>query len=253
MSKEGNKLGDFLREVSNWNWEDFCRAEQDPKYTSNEALIFALVRACAMEKIDAIKLALNRLDGKLKTPIRVEYPKIFIVYPRAGLPEGDAASSVTIAEETPQVASGEVLASETPSADEEPDIKDLSLRQTLTRMGEYPREVPDAVIVFAEKTQQWLNNQGEEPEEKPMVKSVMAAHLLKMAQRRDTIALDEVFNQVDGKLVETLKLLGEDMYITSYSTIAPPDAYVNKDGILQIEAVQAQNIWAQKLGQDYGA
>lgn len=258
MSDKEHKLGPFLQEVSNWDWEEFCRAEHDPKYSSNEAVIFALVRACAMEKMEAIKLALNRIDGKLKTPIRIEMPKVFYLFPRARLDVSEKPNS-----DTPALAPGPIefeatsyeIMEEEPEEKEpefENDLPSLSLRQTLARMADAPREVPAFVMEFATMTQQWLNGNAEEPEEKPKVKSVVAAHLLKLAQERNVDALSEVFDQIDGKLVETIQLLGDDIFITSYSLSAPDGAYLNADGVLQLEATQAQNMWAEKLGKTNG-
>lgn len=254
---DSEKLGRFLREVSNWNWEEFCLAENDSKYTSNEAMIFAVIRACAMEKLDAIKLALNRIDGKLATPVKVEYPKMFYRYPNATLPKGTTSSVVAQLPELPDVASEskEVLTGELvhkPVEDgeksEESDLPSLSLRQTLVKMADHPRQVPDAIIQFATATQQWLKGNAAEPEEKPLVKSVVAAHLLKLAQERNVDALTEVFDQIDGKLVETLKVLGDDIIITDYSLTAPEGAYLNDQGVVEIEATQTQDLWAKKLG-----
>lgn len=256
-NSEHNKLGAFLGEVANWDWEAFCRAENDPQYTSNQALIFALVRACVMQKMAAIQLALGRLDGKLKTPVRIETPKVYYLFPRATVDKpveyGDKPGivgkleGVAIAEEK-NLLTGEIIEHKSSSENpDEPDLKELTLRQTITRMSDYPREVPDAIIAFAEATQIWLQGNGPEPEEKPMVKSVVAAHLLRMAQNRNIDALNEVFDQIDGKLVETIQLLGEDIYITSYSLTAPGGAYLNADGVLQVEASAAQDLWAQKL------
>lgn len=234
------KLGEFLREVSNWDWDMFCKAENDTKYTSNEAIIFSLIRACAMEKMDAIKLALNRIDGKLKTPIQIELPKVFFVYPYAKIPKTIKKSGVI---KVQPVISKEVAV----VAEEEVDLPSLSLRETLTHMAESPREVPQFVMKFAQDTQLWLNGQGSEPEQKPKVKSVVCAHLLKLAQERNVDALSEVFDQIDGKLVETIQVLGEDMFIPNYSLQAPEGAYINADGVLQVEATVIQDAWAEKL------
>lgn len=248
-----NKLGTFLREVSNWRWDDFCIAETDEAYTSNQAMIFALVRACAMEKLDAIKLALNRIDGKLKTPVRLEFPKVFYLFPNVEYLPEDASVEKP---EPKHIQSGdvkyEVLSSEPKEDEEKIDLPSLSLRQTVATMADEPRELPRYVIEFATQTQQWLNHQGDQPDEIPLVKSVVAAHLLSMAARRDINALSEVFDQIDGKLVETIQVLGEDIFITSYSLTAPEGAYLNADGILQIEANAAQNTWAEKLGKMNG-
>jgi hypothetical protein len=127
------------------------------------------------------------------------------------------------------------------------DLPSLSLRQTVAKMADAPRQVPLAVIEFARDVQQWLKGNGQRPIENPLVKSVVAAHLLALAQNRNLTALTEVFDQIDGKLVETIQVLGEDILITSYSLHAPDGAYLNSDGVLQIEAKQAQDMWAQKL------
>lgn len=253
MSNDQNKLALFLREVSNWNWEAFCKAEHDTKYTSNEAMIFALIRACAMEKLGAISLALNRIDGKLKTPVRIETPKVFYRYPRARLSTPEDKPVEEILQSAPinlPTISGEVIVLDEPAS--EPELATLSLRQTLAKMADHPRQVPDAVIAYATATQQWLNGNADEPIEKPLVKSVVAAHLLKLAAERNVDALSEVFDQIDGKLVETIQVLGEDIYITDYSLAAPDGAYLGPDGVLQIEAAQTQDLWAQKLGNKNG-
>lgn len=256
MSDNSARLGDFLREVANWDWEEFCRAEHNPQYTTNQAVIFALIRGCVMEKMEAIKLALNRIDGKLKTPVRIEMPKVFYRYPRAKpigwdnpqvIPNGEnSAQNISLlpAGENATI-TGKVV--EPVVEEPEPELATLSLRQTLGKMADHPREVPAAVIEFATLTQQWLAGHAEEPDEKPLVKSVVAAHLLKLAQERNIDALSEVFDQIDGKLVETIQVLGEDIFITDYSLTAPDGAYLGADGVLQIEAVQAQDMWAQKL------
>lgn len=239
------KLGSFLQEVSNMRWDEFWAAERDKSYSSNQAIILSLIRSCTLQKMPAIKMALNRLDGKLVTPVKIEYPKIFYLYPNAkqveahtdihvGITAGDIGSDIVQRQDTEEP--------------EEVDLPSLSLRETLTKMSDYPRSLPENVIDLARATEESLREQKPLPSEIPMVKSVVAAHLLIMAQNQDTNAIAEVFDQIDGKLAETIKLLGDDIYITSYIDIAPANAYVNKDGILQAEAEQVQAVWAAKLG-----
>ncbi len=211
-----------------------------------------------MQKMDAIKIATNRLDGKLKTPIRIEYPKVFMLYPYATgstapeppriapPPEVDA-----IIENKPlPVVSGELIeAPDIPQAPEK-DLATMGLRETMAEMSDFPRELPEGIIALALQTEQWVRKKAPKPHEIPKVKSVVAAHLLTMAQNRNMDAIGEVFDAIDGKLVETLQILGEDLYITSYATTAPAGAIKNKDGVLQIEATDSQNTWAQKLGKE---
>ena len=115
-------------------------------------------------------------------------------------------------------------------------------------MADYPRELPEAIIKQAEIVHQAVNDKAPMPDEIPRVKSVVAAHLLVMAQARNIDALGEVFDQIDGKLAETIQILGDDLYITSYAASAPAGAYLNDDGVVEIEATVAQNLWAEKLG-----
>lgn len=251
MSKE--KLGSFLKEVSNWSWEEFVRAENDPKYTTNQSIIFSLVRACAMEKMEAIRMSLNRIDGKLKTPVRIEHPRIFYIFPNV-IPTASDQKAHALSNVTPALNSspveGEIIPApeipeETHTAD---DLPTMGLRDTLNALAETPREMPEHILRFAEETERWVRSKGPRPAEMPRVKSVMAAHLLTMAQKRNLDAMTEVFDQIDGKLVETIHVIGEDLYITSYLTQAPEGAVLNADGIYQIEAPQVQDLWAQKLG-----
>jgi len=235
------KLGSFLKEVSNWTWDEFVKAEKDKSYTSNEAMIFALIRSCAMQKMDAIKMSLNRLDGKLKTPIKIETPSVYFLYP-------NASEVIDITPEKPQLPAGELITAPPPEEPTDYDLPSMSLRETLTAMANAPREIPEAVVALAEHVEMWLRKQAQDPGEYPMVKSVVAAHLLILAQKRDIGALTEVFDQIDGKLAETIQLIGDDIYITSYATIAPEGAKPNANGIMQIEATQSQNMWATKLG-----
>jgi hypothetical protein len=251
MADSTEKLGAFLREVSNMSWEDFVRAEHDLDYTSNQAMIFALIRSCAMEKMDAIRLAVNRLDGKLKTPIKVEYPKIFYQYPYAKLPETYTSEpeSIQPGDESIHFELSTEVREEEPEMVEN-DLPSLSLRQTLTKMSGYSRKLPKAIVDMAFITESYVREQGPPPKEVMLVKSVVAAHLLIMAQGRDISAITEVFNNVDGKLVETIQILGENIFITSYATIAPEGAYINGKGIVEAEATIAQNLWAVKLGRE---
>lgn len=252
------KLADLLKEVANWNWEQFVKAEKDLQYTSNEAIIFALVRSTAMQKMDAIRTSLHRLDGKLKTPVIIETPKVYYLYPNATMVENEAIYPVTgegfakvtddptTVNEVKQVVSGEVIATTEPPAADEHDLPTMSLRETLTKMADYPRELPQAIIDRAHQIEQAIRNHTPMPEENPRVKSVMAASLLVMAQSRQIDALNEVFDQIDGKLAETL-VLGEDMYITMYGPVAPAGAIRNSDGILQVQAQESEQIWSNKL------
>jgi hypothetical protein len=238
-----HELSIFLREVSNWDWREFCEAEHDSKYTSNQSVVFSLVRSCVEQELPAIRLSINRLDGKLITPVQVQYPKVFYIFPQAkvlatssGKPKVLPAGKETAVE----VADKKVLTEE--------DLPTMTFRETLAEMGDCPRELPERLVLTAQEVEWALRDGAVMPRGIPRVKSVVAAHLLIMAQNKDLAALTEVFDQLDGKLVDIIQVLGEDMYITSYVSVAPEGAELNADGVYQIEATQTQNTWVQKLG-----
>lgn len=253
------KLGKFLQDISNMRWDQFWKAERDQELSTNESIILALIRACASENLQAIKMTLNRLDGKLKTPIKIEYPKFYYLYPNAKVVavgetmpieefnernniDITGVNNVTVINvDEPEPLEGEV--NELPS---------LSLRQTLSKMSDYPRSLPEELAIRAQEVEAWLRKDGPEPPEIPMVKSVVAAHLLILAQTRHLDAIEEVFNQIDGKLVETIEILGEDVYMVRYDSIAPAGATLNSDGVYQLIAENSTNQWAVKLGEING-
>lgn len=255
MSSE--RMAEFLREVASWRWDQFVRAEKDKNYTSNQAIIFSLIRACAMRKLPAIKVAIDRMDGKLKTPVKIEMPKVYYIYPNAVIPAKETddwqtklekGTGMTFTPDASPPVTGELMpAVEVHETANDSDLPSMTFRETLAKMSDYPRELPEQLVLAAEATHAWIERRGPEPPEIPMVKSVVAAHLLIMAQERNMDAIGEVFNAIDGKLVETIQLLGDDIYIVNYAAIAPDGATPNKDGILQIEATDAQNTWAQRL------
>lgn len=255
------RLSHFLRQVMNWTWDEFVLAERDAQHSTSNSLVFAVVRSCAMQNLHAIRIALNRLDGKLKTPVQLELPKVYFLYPHAQLPEGEssvapelttgASAAVVSSPPPPPAVEGEVLPSPgKPEPESEPgpvDVAELSLRQVLSEMAELPRSVPKAIIKRALEVEQKLRAKEPLPDDIPRVKSVVAAHLLQLGQRRNMDALYEIFDNIEGKLAETIQVLGSDIYITSYASTAPPGAVPNADGILQLEATDAQAVWAEKL------
>lgn len=251
MSSDRGKLGNFLKEVIDWRWDEFCRAEKDSnfKYTGYESAVFSLVRTCSDGKLGAMKLAIDRVDGKLETPIKVEYPKIWFLYPHAKtvgeLPEG----------ESQELAPPSIDELPDPQTEEQPEsAATLSLREMVQKMADQPREVVPLILA----AKRWVESElaaGRDPQDSemvekkiPMVKSVIAANLLHLAIEKNNFdAITEVFDQIDGKLVETLRILGDDIYLPQYTLEAPYGAVKNKDGIYMLEAKEITSQWQQKL------
>lgn len=248
MATDRGKLGNFLAEVINWQWDKFCKAENDHNYTGYQAAVFSLIRTCSDAKLGAIRLAIDRVDGKIETPIKIEYPKVWLLYPNAEKIAGPS---------TPAIESGIVEhphIPETPPADvheEEPvSAATMTLRQTLKELADSPRMVTQLILRRKLEVERDLNNvkDGKDADKKvPLVKSVIAANLLNLAEKNNFEAITEVFDQIDGKLVETIRILGDDIYLTQYALEAPAGAVKNKDGIYMLEGKEIAELWRQKL------
>lgn len=246
MSDRG-KLGTFLKKTINWQWDEFVKAEKDTNYTGYEAAVFALIRTASEGKLGAIKLAIDRVDGKVETPIKFEYPKVYLLFPEAtsvALPDKDAPMLLTTSEP--------VQESQSEAEKEEPvKATTLTLRQTLETMAEQKRILVQVILRRKlEVENAFKQNLPFNEKEVPLVKSVIAANLLNLAEKNNFEAIMEVFDQIDGKLVETIRILGDDLYLSSYSLVAPYGAKKNKDGVYQLAAPQIENSWKQKLKKD---
>lgn len=250
MSTTRGKLGNILKEVINWNWLEFVEAEKAKGYTSLDGTIFALVRACSDGKLGPIRLALNRIDGKVETPVEVIYPKFICLYPEAtsvaGLKPGDGKPLIEPGE-TPEEKG--LVVTEQPAEEAEPveDVVTLTLREAVEKLAEQDRTFVK-LILDEKKAVESKDPKVINKKKIVSVKAVIAANLLKLAQTHNNFdAITEVFDQIDGKLVETIRVLGEDIYLTSYIEEAPYGAKKNADGIYQLEAPQISDIWKTKL------
>lgn len=250
MSDRGN-LGKFLKEVINWGWDEFLRAEHDPKYSPLQATVFALVRSCSDGKLGAIKLSIKRVDGALETPVQVIYPRVFFRYPYAkqvavpdtipGLEAGVPGIDVPLPDEFDE-----------PEVQTEEDLLTYGLRETLNKMADTPdRRVVPLILQRKEEIEQLLKvdaNARIAKDRIPRVKSVIAANLLDLAMEQNNFeAITEVFDQIDGKLVETLRFLGDDMFLDQYAETAPEGAILNEEGIYVLEMKDIANTWEKKF------
>lgn len=251
MSTDRGKLGNFLAEVINWRWDEFVKAETSHEFTGFEATVLALVRTCSEMKLGAIKLAIDRVDGKIETPIKIEYPKIYFTYPfaKSQALEGEEQKTKRISSLKDGAPKQEEKKAE---EKKEETLAVLSLRETLQKLADTPRQTVKLILDVKKMVEEAAEAEQDlteaEQSKVPMVKSVIAANLLKLANEQGNFeAITEVFDQIDGKLVETLRILGDDIFLTQYSEIAPAGAVKNEDGVYQIQAPQAESVWEQKL------
>jgi len=240
------KLGNFLREVIDWDWQQFCDAEKDEAYSGYQSSVFALVRSAAEQKLQAIKLSIARIDGQVKTPIKVEYPTAYLLFPYAeklALPPPNHQAVALLPD--PEPTSLKEIEEGFPEMEEPQDsLATLTLRETLDKMADAPRNIP---LLIDDQRKRVEKGAYLGDAKVPLVKSVICAHLLILANEKHNFdAITEIFDQIDGKLVGTIKLMG-DIYRTSYALEAPYNAVKNKDGIYQIEQQIVTDLWTQKL------
>jgi len=239
------KLSDFLGEMIHWDWLEFLQAEKKGEHTGNEGVVFGLVRACAKGKLSAIKTAIDRIDGKVATPIKEEFPMFFFLYPHAksiDLPEG--------VKETDEIATqSDPLKEEPKKEDDDKSVVTLTLRETVEKMADSNIKVVPLVLDYRDKLETAFKTDKDisEFENPPLVKAIIAANLLDLARNGNLEAINEVFERLEGKLVEVIKYLGEDVYVTMFAEKAPYGAKKNKNGIYQVEVPQISNLWKEKL------
>lgn len=243
------KLGGFLNEVINWNWEEFCLAENDAQYKGYQSTVFALVRSCAEAKLGAIKLAIDRIDGKVETPVDIVYPKIYFLYPYAKSVEGgEPVKELSTSKELTVATPPEPETPEPEVIDTEEKLATATLRETLHAMMDAPRAVVPLIRERKALVEKILKDDSKIDFEPPKVKSVVAANLIHLAVDKNKFeAITEIFDQIDGKLVETIRVLGDDVYITQYASIAPEGAYINGDGVYTLENKAISAVWEDKL------
>lgn len=241
----GNSLTDGFRDLIDKRWSEFRAIEQDETGDNFESIICALARACQKGNLRAIQVGLDRLDSKVTTEIEVEYPKFIFRYPNAtAVASGEAPKKAldTGSVETIQRASAADLDELESEAQELPTG---SLRVVLEKMLHSPKQLVSNILATAEAVDEGDLSRGD-----PYVKSVIVAGLMQLVHNGKLGAVFEVFERIDGKVAEKIKLLGDDVYITQYSTIAPAGAYLNEDGIYQLEADNTTNAWAARLEQN---
>jgi hypothetical protein len=248
-------LGGFFKEVISWRWDDFCKAEVDGRYTSLEATVFSLVRICAHGRLAGIKTAISRIDGNLETAVQLIYPEVYYLYPEA---TSVATPSIDVTPSTDPATTGEALPPGYPSPQAVPlpdeplrPVATWGLRETLEKMGQEPRILVHLIIKRKEEIEaKKLLPYSKSHHNVPLVKSVIVANLLRLVEQYNYDAIAEVFNQIDGKLLEKIKVFGEDMYITNYATVAPVGATKNDDGVYCIKAEEATAIWKNQYSKN---
>ena len=221
-------LKERFEEIIHITWSEFLELEKNGNTTVDDMTLCSLIRICSdSSNTNAIKIAFDRVDGVLETPVEIRVPKFYTRYVNAK--EIEAGASHT------ERAVG--TKKDKPS---NYDPATAKLRETLREMRKMPQQIVGLVLGH----KQAIENR-EPYEHDPMVKSIMVANLLYNASKGKISAIDMVFDQIDGKLTKTITLLGgEDIYVDDYLTeIAPVDATKDENGYYIAENKIMTSAW----------
>jgi hypothetical protein len=209
-----------FEELIHMTWGDFVQLEHDKSASVDDGVLCSLIRICAdTDDIAAIKLAFDRVDGLLTTPIEVKVPKFYTRYVKAKEIEPGMKQIEAAGDSKKQEAS-------------DYDPATAKLRETLKEMRGMPQDVIRVVRLYKKHI-----DEGKSEKHDPMVKSVIVANLLRNVRRGRYRAIELVFDQIDGKLTRTITLLGgDDVYVDDYNTlVAPAHATLDESGIYVAE------------------
>lgn len=223
-----------FEEILHMEWGEFCELEKDKTASVDDVVLCSLIRNCAdTDDISATKMAFDRADGLLETPIEIRVPKFYIRYINAKEIDGNTAGI-----EAPQSSKKDKKHKYDPAS--------AKLRETLQEMRQMPRDVIRAVRLYKRRIEK-----GTPVDHQPMVKSVIVANLLRNVQKGRFRAVELVFDQIDGKLTKTISLLGgDDVYVDDYNTlVAPADATKDKEGYYIAENKTMTAAWLRGFAQ----
>lgn len=221
-------LKERFEKMIHMTWGEFVDVEKSDNATVDDTTLCSLIRICTdTNNINATKLAFDRVDGLLETPIEVKVPKFYTRYINAKTIEG----GTTTVEDAVAVKK------------KEPDTYNpatAKLRETLQEMRGMPKQVIGMALGYKQAIED-----GKPVQHDPMVKSIMVANLLYNASKGNSKAIDLVFDQIDGKLTRTITLLGgEDVYVDDYNALeAPTNAIKDENGYYIAENKTMTTAW----------
>lgn len=226
-------MGATLGDMAEWKWQDYCIAkEQSDQYSEYEDTLFEIIWSITNPRtsLASIRRAIERVDGKQPENISVEYPKFFIRYPNARSTKAIKAPTM------PEVV--------VPA----PEMATAGIRGAIKVLSAKPKGTAVDVLKLARSI---ADDPHGEFAYDPKVKGVIASALIILSKTKQG-AMDELLTQLDGKVAVTYKLLGDDVYLISYDTVAPEGGYLDADGVYIIESKNITDTWALKLGQGSG-
>lgn len=225
-----------FEEILHMDWGEFVKLEEDKFASVDDVVLCSLVRICAVtDDIAAIKLAFDRADGLLETLIDIKVPKFYTRYVNAEAVEPSPAT----------LTAGDEVEEDNP---DDYDPATAKLRETLKKMRSMPHDVIRVVRLAAKHIDE---KKFPKDQKQPSVKAVIVANLLKHVTKGRFRAIELVFDQIDGKLPKSIKLLGgEDVYVDDYTEkIAPAGSEVDDKGVYYAENKLMTAAWIRGFAQ----
>lgn len=231
----------FMSEIIHWTWSDMLELKNNPKTAIIYNTVISLVRVCAEGKIPALRMFFDRIDGRVEQPINIIRPKIYLRYPNAT--NGEELQNYLDLHGNQDPTAKKAKKSQQRSK-KKLDIESLGLSDTLRAMMKAPIDLP-AKIIETRMLVDKAVERGEIPQYSPYVKVVLCAALIKNANLESNYeALQMLFERIEGKIEETIKVIGEDMFIDQYDDIAPKGS-VLIDGQWCFEDGNITNQWVE--------
>lgn len=229
-----------LSDVADWEWKDFILARNGDTKSEYEDAILELIYSIADEKtsLSAIKKSIERVDGKQPENIKLEYPKFYMRYPYAkNINATNSKDAIPAPIEAPEI--------KMPA----PEMATAGIRGAISDVSSRPKGSAAKVLEIARR---FIEDPAYQSRVSIKVKEVVASALIVLSKTKQS-AMEELLNQIDGKVAVTYKLLGDDVYLTDYGDVAPAGGYLDNEGIYIVESKNVTDAWAVKLGQGNGS
>lgn len=192
------KGGDYLISILEESYSIVLDEGRDDTTTNLEGTVHALVRNISNGNVRSIKTALERVDGKVSKPVEIRTPRIVHKYINAKTNTGPKF--------LPRAA---VSPDNSEVVREANALPSFSIRGMIEKLEDKPKTVVHTIL---------------ENKTKFKVVEVIAAKLYDLAHHEEQKAIDEILDQIDGKVADVIEILGEDIELLEYQDEAPINA-----------------------------
>lgn len=235
-----SQLATQFEEFIHLPYDEYYKQKKTKSNTVDERTIMSLIDICTdTDDIAAAKMSFDRIEGLLETPVHIKVPKFYMRYVNAKAIEQSETKAIEPSKTAPV------------EQDDNYDPATAKLRETLQKMRDMPEQIIPAILRVKKAVQAGKDVNLTGNQKMPQVKHVIIANLLRNVRKGRYRAIELVFDQLDGKLVKTITLLGgEDVYIDDYTTLtAPAHAILGDDGVYFAEDKQMTTQWIRGFSQ----